>query len=258
MQKKCIVCRKIFETKGNNSKFCSEECRNTKIPTNDHVGEEHYELKIKSAFRQKSVLYAECECSCGKECTVRYDLLLSGGTQSCGHVGEKNLLKPVDLTGKINKYGVSALYQKGKNGKGYSWHCICSCGKEFDTTSEVFNRIKSCGCAADKARIKQANEVLKEFRENAKQDGTYIYSITNNTMLKNNTSGIKGVTWDKSREKWRAQIEFKGKNYHLGRYDRIEDAAQIRRIAEEKMFGDFLKWFAEEFPERWEKINKNK
>lgn len=45
--------------------------------------------------------------------------------------------------------------------------------------------------------------------------------------------------------------------YHLGRYDKKEDAADIRKIAEEKIFGDFLKWFAEKFPERWKKINEN-
>lgn len=257
MIKKCIVCRKEFESKGNNAKFCSVKCRNAKIPTNDHVGEEHFELKIKSAYRQKSILYAECECSCGKKCLVRYDGLLNGNTQSCGHVGKRNLIKPSDLTGSINKYGVKALYESGRKDKYYVWRCLCTCGKEFDTTTELFQKIKSCGCAQDKARKKQVDGVLKDVRENAKQDGTYIYSIMNKNMLKNNTSGIRGVTWDKSREKWQAQIEFKGKNYYLGRYDNIEDAAKIRKIAEEKMFGDFLKWFAEEFPSRWERINKN-
>ena len=30
-----------------------------------------------------------------------------------------------------------------------------------------------------------------------------------------------------------AQITFKGKNYYLGRYDDIEDAARARKVAEE-------------------------
>lgn len=251
----CIVCGKTFEGKGN-AKYCSEECRNAKVITNDHVGEIHYQLEIKSAYRQNSQLYVNCECSCGKKCTIRYDRLLSGNTTSCGCIGKKNLLKPIDLTGKVNSYGVRALYQIGKGDKSYIWHCVCSCGKEFDIAAQEFKKIKSCGCAQDKARRKQANTILSELREAARQDGTYIFSIKNKKMLKNNKSGIRGVCWNNSRNKWVAQITFKGKNYYLGRYDKIEEAAKIRKIAEEKIFGDFLKWFAEEFPERWEKINK--
>lgn len=255
-KKKCVVCGKTFEAKGNNAKFCSEECRNAKIYTNEHVGEQHYELSIKSAYHQKMRLYVDCECSCGKKHTVRYDCLLSGNTKSCGHVGDENLIKPVDLSGKINKNGVKALYKTGKKGGYYVWRCLCLCGKEFDVSTELFQRIKSCGCARDRARKRQSDTILKDFRENAMQDGTFIYAIQDKKMLKNNTSGIRGVTWDDEREKWKAQIEFKGKNYFLGRYDKKEDAKEIRKMAEEKMFGNFLKWFAEQFPDRWKKINE--
>lgn len=191
MIKKCIVCEKEFEAKGN-AKFCSKKCRDTKIYTNDHVGEQHFELKIKSAYRQKSILYAECECSCGEKCTVRYDSLLSGNTQSCGHVGIENQKKPSNLSNKVNKHGVKALYAVGKIDGEYVWHCVCPCGKEFDTTVELFNKIKSCGCKQNIARKKQANTVLKDYRENAMQSGTFIYAIQDKKMLKNNTSGVRG------------------------------------------------------------------
>lgn len=32
----------------------------------------------------------------------------------------------------------------------------------------------------------------------------------------------------------------------IGGYDRLEDAAKARAEAEEKVFGDFLKWYEEE------------
>jgi len=62
-------------------------------------------------------------------------------------------------------------------------------------------------------------------------------------IYSSNTSGYKGVYWDRSRQKWVAQIRFKGKNYKLGRYDNIKDAAKARKIAEDKIFGDFLLWY---------------
>lgn len=39
---------------------------------------------------------------------------------------------------------------------------------------------------------------------------------------------------------------FKKKCYYLGGYSRLEDAAKARAEAEEKVFGDFLKWYEEE------------
>lgn len=40
-----------------------------------------------------------------------------------------------------------------------------------------------------------------------------------------NTSGYKGVSFDKSSRKWMAQVEVDGRNKHLGRYDTPESAA---------------------------------
>ena len=40
----------------------------------------------------------------------------------------------------------------------------------------------------------------------------------------NNTSGVKGVSYVKKLNKWRAQCRKDGKNYYLGIFDKIEDA----------------------------------
>jgi len=53
-------------------------------------------------------------------------------------------------------------------------------------------------------------------------------------QLKNNTSGYKGVTWNKKYKKWRAYIESEGIKYHLGYFENIEDAINIRKKAEQK------------------------
>lgn len=73
-------------------------------------------------------------------------------------------------------------------------------------------------------------------------------------MLKNNTSGVRGITYDRTAQKWQAQIVFKGKTYKLGRYIDKEDAIRARKMAEEAMFGNFLKWFQETYPDRWKKM----
>ena len=46
-------------------------------------------------------------------------------------------------------------------------------------------------------------------------------------MSRSNTSGVTGVTWDKSIGKWLAQIRLDGKTKHLGYFDDLEEAAEV-------------------------------
>jgi hypothetical protein len=50
----------------------------------------------------------------------------------------------------------------------------------------------------------------------------------------NNTSGVIGVYWHKPRNKWRAIIRYNGRRIDLGRFDRIEDAANAYLEAKKK------------------------
>lgn len=59
-------------------------------------------------------------------------------------------------------------------------------------------------------------------------------SVPHNVNMRNergiratNTSGYSGVTWDKARERWRAQARLGGKMRFLGRYDSPEEAAMV-------------------------------
>lgn len=54
----------------------------------------------------------------------------------------------------------------------------------------------------------------------------------NTGLPKNNTSGVKGVSWNKACGKWSAQIKVNGKKIHLGTFTNIEDARQARQTAE--------------------------
>lgn len=54
-----------------------------------------------------------------------------------------------------------------------------------------------------------------------------------------------------------AYIYFRGKRYHLGCYLDINDAIKVRELAEKKIFGDFLNWYAETYPEKYRKFQKD-
>jgi len=62
----------------------------------------------------------------------------------------------------------------------------------------------------------------------------------------NNTSGVRGVSWHKSRGKWQAKIGVDGKLYHLGYFKTIEEATLARQAAAKEYFGDFCAEAAED------------
>lgn len=50
------------------------------------------------------------------------------------------------------------------------------------------------------------------------------------------TSGVKGVSYDNSRDKWDARIQVNKQQVCLGRFDRFEDAVAARLKAEKRYF----------------------
>jgi len=55
----------------------------------------------------------------------------------------------------------------------------------------------------------------------------------------NNTSGFKGVSWNKGKNKWHAKIMVNGKNWHLGYFDNPIEAAKAYDLAALQYQGEF-------------------
>ena len=188
--------------------------------------------------------FCECVCDCGTTVDVRTDSLTSKRTTSCGCASQKNLFRRLDLSGK--RFGrIVAIKDTGKL-KYHSpvWLCRCDCGTVFETTTSSLYSAKSCGCYARERAIETGTIFLRQELENSVIDHTNIRLIGNG-IIKSNTSGVRGVHWDKSRNKWLAQINFKGKHYYLGRFRDIADAEKAYIYAEEQTHGKFLEWYEE-------------
>jgi len=68
---------------------------------------------------------------------------------------------------------------------------------------------------------------------------THAQNGCNRGKQKNNTSGFKGVSWNKSKGKWCAQIWHRGKKKHLGYFfDKIQAALAYDKAAT-KLHGTF-------------------
>ena len=55
----------------------------------------------------------------------------------------------------------------------------------------------------------------------------YFTNSCNKGKQPSNTSGYKGVSWDRKSGKWLAQISVKNKKIYLGRYDDLETAYEV-------------------------------
>jgi hypothetical protein len=68
---------------------------------------------------------------------------------------------------------------------------------------------------------------------------TKAQNVCNQRRRIDNTSGAKGVTWDKRKCKWRACIKLDGVQRELGRFVSFDDAAAAYATASQKIHGEF-------------------
>ena len=175
-----------------------------------------------------------CKCDCGKEHTVIGSNLIRGTTISCGCKRYKNLegqkFGKLTVIKRSDKYG-----SRGKR-KTQLWECRCECGAiTYKATDTLTNPdISMCQECANKYATSKA-------RANAGYlEGTQITKIMDMTPTAANSSGVRGVYYEKKSNKWRARLRFKGKTMSFGSFARFEDAVFARKKAEEIYFGEFL------------------
>lgn len=64
-------------------------------------------------------------------------------------------------------------------------------------------------------------------------------NLCNCAIAKNNTSGVKGVSWEKRRNKWKAYISTNNKRKALGYFSDLKDAEQAVKQARKELHGEF-------------------
>ena len=83
---------------------------------------------------------------------------------------------------------------------------------------------------------------------------THQQNQCNQSLQKNNTSGVTGVSWYPPRNKYRARIKIGQHDIHLGYYDTFIEAVQARNVGMECMFGEYGRY--NKVPPASERIRK--
>ena len=227
----------------------------------NHSGEKYGRLTLIKRVENDNSGRARylCKCDCGNEKIVKYALISSKKTQSCGCL-HKDVCTAINKE-RINKSFTKNKYDLNKNSYGIGY---LDDNTEFYFDKEDYEKIKDIKWKLDKDgylikstyktklimhRIvmdAQKDEIVDHISGNKldnRKENLRIVTAQQNSMNRGlgvrNKSGKVGVSFNKARNKWVASIKSNGKSIYLGYYTELEDAIRARKEAEIKYFGEY-------------------
>ena len=87
--------------------------------------------------------------------------------------------------------------------------------------------------------IDHINHIKDDNRWVNLRDATDSQNGANRAKCKNNTSGYKGVSWNKRDKKWESKIKYMSKTIHLGKYTTPEEASEAYKKKAIELYGEF-------------------
>lgn len=221
---------------GSKSCGCLTRERAYKVCAYELTGKQFGDLTVegKSEKRNRMGVLWACRCTCGRVCLANASQLMSGRKAHCGCKSKKR--HAADIAGKQFGRLMALEPTSGRRNGSVVWHCRCDCGKETDVPYNdlVYANQRSCGC-----RKRAHEQELGKYLTHV--DGTCIDSLKSKRIPSNNTTGVKGVYYVRGR--YLAKIVFQKKQFTLGTYDNLEDAAKARRLAEETLADEVVEFY---------------
>lgn len=162
-----------------------------------------------------------CLCECGTATFVRTDHLKNGSVGSCGCLNEEKKherFKDLTNTETDNFKVIDRAYSKNQR---VYWNCICKhCGNHIELQSNQIERYSGCGCKQNRSTKERMAEISNPE------------SLKTNKPTAKSTTGVRGVYYNKRKNRYQAFINVDKKTKYLGTYASLEEATKIRREAE--------------------------
>lgn len=121
---------------------------------------------------------------------------------------------------------------------GYAYRTVgTACGPTRTTQDIYVHRVL---CSVEPAgKVDHVNRNRLDNRRSNLRPASAGENADNASIRKDNTSGVKGVSWDKRCAKWSAQIQHRGQYIWIGYFDTKEEAATAYRERANELKGDY-------------------
>lgn len=189
-------------------------------------------LKVGKGKRRSTWI---CKCECGNIKEAVGSSLKRGQTKSCGCL--RSIYKTHGLSGTKEHRTWKGIRDRCLNSnhvsyKSYGERGITICNKWRD---DFLTFLADVGNApGPEYSLDRINNNGNYEPGNVRWVEDYSIQLINRRTPKSNTSGVKGVYWDKARSKWIAVIGINKKRIYLGAFSNKQDAIKARKDAEEK------------------------
>jgi len=74
------------------------------------------------------------------------------------------------------------------------------------------------------------------------REATRAENLHNVGLRPNNTSGVRGVSWNKRQQQWHARVNFNGTLFHCGYFDTLDEAKAARDAKAFSLAGEFARF----------------
>ena len=146
----------------------------------------------------------------------------------------------VSNKGNVKNNNTNKILKQAVNRGGYNKLCLSVNGKK---KTELIHRLVALAFIPNpenKPHTDHINNIKTDNNVNNLRWATRSENQHNQKLSKANTSGVKGVSYNKSKKKWVAQIQLDGIAIHIGYFDTIEEAKQARIKKANEAFGVFI------------------
>ena len=187
----------------------------------------------------------KCRCECGRETIVPGGDLNSGNTKSCGRCKNENHYEFFDdyVIGYTNT-GASFIVDLDdfeRVSQRY-WGNYNSGNGEYIENHEGGKRMPLHRFIMNAEKGEVIDHINHDTTDNRKvnlRKVTMMQNSINRKRRSDNTSGYTGVYQKKGSTRWYANIKVNKENISLGSFATKEEAAEARREAEVKYFGEY-------------------